>query len=85
MDDDAELPRETGAEKAGRQCPGCGGEMQVTESKYGSIVAVCPKCSASAPEVPTQTASELPTINSPSALQRLLGTDKNKEESDGGR
>lgn len=83
-DDDAELPRETGAEKAGRNCPVCNGAMQVSESAYGSIVAVCPKCSA--PKVETQTASHS-TPPTPNFLQRLTGTNTSddKEQTDGGR
>jgi ssDNA-binding Zn-finger/Zn-ribbon topoisomerase 1 len=62
------LPRETGAEKAGRTCPNCGTQMQVTETSYGSLVAVCPKCSDQSQLAP-QTASEASTTT-----PRVTGT-----------
>ena len=63
------LPRETGAAKAGRSCPTCGTDMQVSDTAYGSVTATCPKCSA-APE------REQASVQDP---PRELGTVTNEE------
>lgn len=47
MSDAAELPRETGSEKAEASCPICKGPVPVVQSPYGSLIAgACPNCSA---------------------------------------
>lgn len=41
----ANLPRETGAEKASTTCPKCGTTLQVNETPYGGTApAPCPTC-----------------------------------------
>lgn len=62
MSQDATI-RETGAEKALRQCPQCGAEMVVTTSPYGSVTAFCPNHEtiteqASAQSLPRETGTD---------------------------
>lgn len=63
MSEDAAI-RETGAHKALRVCPQCGGEMVVTESPYGSLTAYCPNHEtiteqASAQSLPRETGTDV--------------------------
>lgn len=40
-----DLPRETGSEKSGAECPTCGAELPVVATPYGSQVkGACPNC-----------------------------------------
>lgn len=64
MSEDAAI-RETGAQKAIRQCPQCGAEMVVTESPYGSVTAYCPNHET---PITTEQAAE-------QSLPRETGTD----------
>lgn len=40
-----ELPRETGAERSGTNCPACGEELPAVTTAYGSVVpGACQSC-----------------------------------------
>ena len=44
---DTQLPRETGSEKSGAECPSCGTELPVVETAYRSqVTGACPNCTA---------------------------------------
>ena len=61
---DLSLPRETGSEKSGLQCPVCGGPVPAVTSAYGSISpGACPVCWPAV--APTQLAAQVAAANVP--------------------
>lgn len=53
------LPRETGAEKSGKQCPVCGADLPAVTTPYGSTTAgACSECSDDALEAQKAAANE---------------------------
>lgn len=52
------MPRETGSEKSGRDCPECGTDLPAVTTVYGStVVGICPKCNKGSDQLKAQRAA----------------------------